>query len=663
MTEAAVKDSLRVSHAVVEDQSKNAASESPRGAEQSRTDPMDASLVDWDMETRLKQFVLDILKPNLEMVGSLEKQVDQIYESLGFQKDVKKELAQLRQLCQNNADEMALTRDNVDRLDTVTRECIGTFKKLNTEVTGEVSMQKQNLESKGAVMQEMDRKIEKTSLQLSQLADRVRHFWDHIDERAQSTQESLSDYAGQMEAKLMRLAENHGVLADGCEIADVKMAEFNALLGSLQMDFEELREQIRRGGGESDPNTKRIIKLEEAQQASEAKRQQELLDLCSKVKISEQQAKAHTKVASEIITRRNNEFSTEMRETHEREMTRVREVLQQVDNFMLGTSQLLDDVGDTAKTTSERLEAMVAALRLEVDETVKLRHMDKSSTDVQIKIIENDVKKINHNAKIFQQDLNQINSIAKMLLAAEGMQSTLDLHDAYDRQTITLIGTKDADIKTEDNGLAGGGDTRGRGGANAQRHLLPHPAGGSGRITQVELPATSLQKMAHATPWNTRKGLEVPVSSVTLDPRCLTCSEHSRTLVTAFTLACLNYKSSDIDYQGQTLTRPEMLYVRQSLLYDIAKMMAKLSCDEVMLKNHKGLLQEYGLLDDLRKPALPEREELKHVNDINIEVGKGKIHTVTPPNPNFRPEANSPLKTDRRKGNLPLTRAQGIDRL
>lgn len=305
---------------------------------------------------------------------------------------------------------------------------------------------------------------------------------------------------------------------------------------------------------------------------------------------------------------------------------------------------------------------MVAALRLEVDETVKLRHMDKSSTDVQIKIIENDVKKINYNAKIFQRDLNQINSIAKMLLAAEGMQSTLDLHDAYDRQTITMIGTKDADIKTEENGLAGGGEPRGR---NTQRHLTgfnsnpPQAAGSSGRVTQVELPATSLQKMMHATPWNTRKSLEVPVSSVTLDPRCLTCSEHSRTLVTAFTLACLNYKSSDIDYQGQTLTRPEMLYVRQSLLYDIAKMMAKLGCDEVMLKNHKGLLEEYGLLDDLRKPALSEREELKHVNDINIEVGKNKIHTVTPPNPNFRPEANSPLKTGR-KGNLglPLTRAQ-----
>lgn len=216
-------------------------------------------------------------------------------------------------------------------------------------------MQKQNLESKGAVMQEMDRKIETTSLQLSQLADRVRHFWDHIDERAVSTQESLSDYAGQMEGKLMRLAENHGVLADGCEIADVKMAECNALLGSLQMDFEELREQILLGGGESDPNTKRIFKLEEEQQASEAKRQQEYADLCSKVSLCEQQAKAHTKVASEIITRRNNEFSTEMRETHAREMTRVREVLQQVDNFMLGTSQLLDDVGDTAKTTSERL--------------------------------------------------------------------------------------------------------------------------------------------------------------------------------------------------------------------------------------------------------------------------------------------------------------------
>jgi len=169
-----------------------------------------------------------------------------------------------------------------------------------------------------------------------------------------------------------------------------------------------------------------------------------------------------------------------------------------------------------------------------------------------------------------------------MLVESEFLGALLDLQDDEDRRAISVYGLRSAEGKQQPEGsLATSGGT---GGCKTWAlPELPRSATGSKRSASVSGAQTArsvagtgevaARKRASNTSNETNNtSWRPPV--VSLDKRCLSCSNSSATVLAGFKMACLHYAASPVTYDDRPHSRLELIRLRFDLLNQIKEQLA-----------------------------------------------------------------------------------------
>merc|ERR1719217_104654 len=139
------------------------------------------------------------------------------------------------------------------------------------------------------------------------------------------------------------------------------------------------------------------------------------------------------------------------------------------------------------------------------------------------------------------------------MLESDKLQNAVEMQDSVDRKRIALMGVKDQETvmarSTETDVSYPRPECRAKtapGGIKGRPNLTAAKAGAHG-----------------AAPQSARAAAE-PVIKV--DNRCLGCSGQAPFVLSAFKMACLQYTSSPVDYNGNTADRDDLLKRRSGLL-------------------------------------------------------------------------------------------------
>jgi len=256
-----------------------------------------------------------------------------------------------------------------------------------------------------------------------------------------------------------------------------------------------------------------------------------------------------------------------------------------IDNFVVEQRQVEAKINNEMSDARQHSEREMSTFQEKVHAQMKKSEIEHRLMNMELL----ELKKIVNNLQNAEQGAGDgsfmKSETISMLVESEFLSALLDLQDDEDRRAISVYGIKPAEGRQQLEGglltsgkawalpeLPRGSSATGsrrcasRGGAQTARSVGP-ASGGGGEVMARKRASNSSSEI------NNNVG-RPPI--VTLDKRCLSCSNSSATVLAGFKMACLQYVASPITYDDRPRSRLELIRLRFDLLSQIKEHLASM---------------------------------------------------------------------------------------
>jgi len=297
--------------------------------------------------------------------------------------------------------------------------------------------------------------------------------------------------------------------------------------------------------------------------------------------------KQHFQTAADVVGTSTAKQMDAMRVQYGLDTARVDKKMIDMDNLVAEQRKVEAKMNNEISDVRQHSEREMGTFQGKIHAQMKKSEIDNRLMNMELL----ELKKIVHNLHDAEQgrvDGSFSKSEAmSMLVESEFLSALLDLQDDEDRRAISVYGLRPAEGRQQ---LEGGLATSGSTSAGKAWALPELPRGSSAAGSKRSASASGAQtaragsikssggevasrKRASSTNTETNNTLGRP-PVVTLDKRCLSCSNSSATVLAGFKMACLHYAASPIAYDDKLHSRLELIRLRFDLLNQIKEQLA-----------------------------------------------------------------------------------------
>jgi len=384
-----------------------------------------------------------------------------------------------------------------------------------------------NLELKESALFTMQRSIDRCGMELNRI---VAQHDTAVDDEVQLQIDDMRKTAQRMicelEAKIMGIEIQQAALTDQLWGEETGLAKVCGEAKRIRADLEGLTEDVRLLQS-TRVEPKHLSQLRQEVHNCLGKAEDEMRTLRSNVGNVVNDTKEHLRTALETVATQHACFMEEVRGSYRAELMQAADLREEVG---VSVAQMRRDshemdlrIQSYAGQTSQLLEEHKDVM----DDSDKRRKRDRASLDLEIKGIQKRIGGIFDSHTLISKGIEHLGGIVGTLVEAERMQCAFNLQDTMDREHMYLLGLREEAAPKE-----------------------PPPHGveqspGSGRTKQHVI----------GSPRRAAKKAQI----VHVDQRCLSCSGQSPTVLSAFKMACLQYKPSPVKFQDVEHTRFDIL--------------------------------------------------------------------------------------------------------
>eukprot|EP00929_Paragymnodinium_shiwhaense_P107747 TRINITY_DN74109_c0_g1_i1.p1 TRINITY_DN74109_c0_g1~~TRINITY_DN74109_c0_g1_i1.p1 ORF type:complete len:638 (-),score=205.19 TRINITY_DN74109_c0_g1_i1:76-1989(-) len=502
------------------------------------------------MENRLRGAISDLVQPTISRVSIATADIDTIK---GIVTQHTRTLQEV-QLGQLRAVEMMATigsfKEEMQKWDTERKTQESQVDQTLENMTQKLEAQKYSLEQKESALHHLHRCVDRLTVEVNRLAEDEEMHSVALGKRIDEESKKLNDLRTELQVKVQGLEMRHNAISDelwgeetGLAKVGGELLKTNAALTTLEAAVHELHE----GKAEAAQLTR--LQNEVAKTVHEANTM--VADLKQTVGTVVSDVKEHFRTASQTIASYNMAFVTEVRAEYQHELKSASNLRAEVKGFMELTATDISVLRARISEADAAASSLVSEVRSEIEELNRGRKRDKTSSDNELKALKRRLAGVFDNSDMVLKGIEHIYGVMEMMLESDKLQNAVELQDSTDRKRIALMGVKDDET------------VMARGTQNEPQYPRPEcraktaPGGIKGR------PHLTAEKGIKSGALSARTSAE-PVIKV--DNRCLGCSGQAPFVLSAFKMACLQYTSSPVDYNGSQQDRDELLKKRSSLL-------------------------------------------------------------------------------------------------
>jgi hypothetical protein len=529
-------------------------------------DPQSEKEIEYaELESRLRKYFLDLVKPTIKkltkmehMVKGLGEQVEKSLQSLTGLKalDVRVERheAMLNDL---RSDQVQLKQDQ--------QTCFQQISHDMTSMSGDISHNRYLIERESSGMRAVQRTNDRCVEELQKLHEENAADRREADDRYRQYQKMLSNARTDLEVKYCELEARLHRLSDELWGETTGLTQVTRDLRKADERIDVLaKETARLDGAKASVSSMSALQDETKQSIVESDSTVKVLQTTVDTLIGD--VKQHFSTATNTMAAHTASMLSEVRGSYESELGKAKQLRDDVTIFMAETKDKIAGLGSRIENTGNKSEAHIMKLVHDLEEHGQIQKRNQSNNLLELKAMQSNVHNANDAAQAVGSCLASLSSVMRMILESERVASAVAIQDETDRSKVALIGYTSA----KDGGKAivpssrptsrRSNGSRPQSGGGAVRGNLPFVSKGACCPSPVRAPTPST--------WDSEATIdeEPPIS---LDQRCISCSsgagEH-KPLLAAFKMACLRYEAGPVSYAKKVYARSDLMNLRDRLL-------------------------------------------------------------------------------------------------
>lgn len=518
------------------------------------------SSVDYaEFELRMREFVMQLVSPHINKTAVIEKDLygvmEKVHETQGkmihlqnysFRADaVMAQLETFRtELAKWDHERKSAHVDTVEQLQTM---------KIELDIArGDAS-------KADAQFHSVDRTVDRATSELLKLQERFDLLSNTVEVRIAGFSKVVNDLKGSMELKLNALETNYHRVSDRLWNESSSIDKLAASIKSARDAVEGLQRQVEH----MEQEKAAVVQVNQLSEEVQEKAQETSTSITGLREIVDGfmgSIKQHFATATETMAANSTKLLEEIRQDYKRDLGQAAQLRDEVSEFMAETDKNITRFEDYMGEASEKAESASQSLCSDLADLSKRNRIDRQETDVLLHQLQATVRAAASSSEMGVQRMEQMASVLSLLVENGRLLSAYNNQDNADRGKVALMGYREGP-KT--------GDAAGRGAGTS---------GGGGSGAAGPSPRARSKHHHHAL----KPGSD-PVAEnggISLDPRCLSCSGQSGTTLSAFKMACLQYKPGPVAVPVGDRTimysRAELLDMQSNLLKEAHDALSKM---------------------------------------------------------------------------------------
>jgi len=493
-----------------------------------------------EVETRLRQHVLELLEPTIRKQGILEKKIKEAMAVIDARGDVMDELRRVKERAESLYGQVDHFREELAGWDKERRaqeQVVGD--RLSLQET-EINALRQSIDFKADNNASVNRALKGLGDLLASAREETVDLRRYCVERIDLSRDKFSKLRDEFEMRMMAAENQIHRIQDAHVASGSNVTQMQSSISLMNQRVDECMDicaDVQRSKAS-------VTGMEELQQdLTEFIRHMSMTVSSLKAQFSAlvEDVKDHMQTAAKVAGVSVAEQMDAMREEYQHEVSRINTMRRELDDFTRHQKQQLTALRADIAGCQNGCEGGVQAVRESVADLARKGHANTQNVEVDLQQLRKCLRDLEANFQAGANSRHYGGDVLAMLVESAMLAAALDMADDTDRKSIALFGSKGSDGKQQDCSLPG---------------ISPSEKFGSRS-------ARTPRKKATATAGST-SAFEQPV--VTIDRRCLSCSGSSATVLAGFKLACLSYAPSPVEYEKITYSRTELIRLRMDLL-------------------------------------------------------------------------------------------------
>jgi ferritin-like metal-binding protein YciE len=519
------------------------------------------SSVDYaEFELRIREFVMQLVNPHINKTAVIEKDLlgtmEKVHENAGklihlqnysFRADaVMAQLETFRtELAKWDRERKGAHVDTVEQLSTMRIE---------------LDIARGDASKADAQFHAVDRTVDRATSELLKLQERFDVLSNTVEVRIAGFSKVVNDVKSSMELKMNAIETNYHRVSDRLWNESSSIDKLAASIKSARDAVEGLQRQVELMQQEKAA----VVQVNQLSEEVQEKAQETSTSITGLREIVDGfmgSIKQHFATATETMAANSTKLLEEIRQDYKRDLGQAAQLRDEVNEFMSETENNITRFEDYMGEASAKADSASQSLCSDLTDLSKRNRIDRQETDVLLHQLQATVRAAASSSEMGVQRMEQMASVLGLLVENGRLFSALSVQDNTDRGKVALMGYPREGPKT--------GDAAGRGAGTS---------GGGGSGAAGPSPRARSKHHHHAL----KPGSD-PVAEnggISLDPRCLSCSGQSGTTLSAFKMACLQYKPGPVAVPVGDRTimysRAELLDMQSNLLKEAHDALSKM---------------------------------------------------------------------------------------
>jgi len=505
-----------------------------------------------EIETRLRQHVLELIAPTITRQGVLESKLREIralVDSRNAQMAdlmvIKEDAAQVYKIVEDFRSEIADWDMQRRSHEQVSGDRISANE-------SEITSLRRVLEACRADNGSVSRTIIGLSNEVTTARQETTQLRSYAMEKMEMNRDKLAKLRDECEQRMATVENRMHHMQDSQTRGDMIANHTNEKVASLTKQFQEVDVNICDLW-----RSKASVGNLEAQQSDLSEFMRHTNSTVSALKQQfgslTEDVKSHFHEAANVVSVTTSIQIEDMRSQYKDEVNSINEVHNHIKSFCQKASEDQRSIEAEVMSIKDAALEATAGLQEKVGALTRKEHVEINSVSVDIGMLRKsiaDVKTVLHN----QENASGLRGdILELLIESNLLCATCDLQDDHDRRNIALYGYKSADWGKDKSSLLpdvhdDGSHGRANGGSMSARTSKRRGPGVGGASTGTDHSASGSGQV------------------VSLDKRCLSCSGSQGTALAGFKVACLSYAPSDIAIGNSTYNRADLICQRLDML-------------------------------------------------------------------------------------------------
>lgn len=480
-----------------------------------------------EMETKLRKFVTELLRPTFVRVTQLEGSSEELSGRMQQNEQSLSDFEKIGRRVEDQVRNVDGFRSEMSRWDAERRAFQAEAQENMSAMRTDLDTFRYQLERGDSELHGVQRTVDRLVTELNRLQEGTEALRKHVDHRLTQTTKTMNTATTDLDVKLVGLETRFDRLNDelwgeetGLSKVISDLRNTDRLVDGLGEDIKDMQLQ------KATVSQLHAIQVEVNGLIGESN--STISVLRKSVDSALGNLKEHFQTATKTVAAHNAAMLAEVRKSYQEELSESAQTRNDGLQFMKKAGDEVARLECTLREQHERTEEALRNVTSEVEDVSKIRRRDKNSSDVEVEGMKTHLGQVHSNQQEVTKAIAHLSNVIWMLVDSENASSALDIQDDSDRGKVALMGYRDS-----------------KGSAQAKaRSKAAKPTSNPQAPSEVPGPG--------------------PV--VSLDHRCLSCSGQAQTVLAGFKIACLEYAPGPVTLKGKMWNRTELLDWRMKLL-------------------------------------------------------------------------------------------------